>query len=65
MRKFVESLTSSQLDHLIPVIEQGLEFEKLQYIATKDPESRCRIADTCIALNFLYIRKLDIDRTSS
>lgn len=61
MRQLIEALTPSQLSNIIPVIEQGLEFEKATYIATKDPESRRRIADTCFYLSLLYVRQLNIN----
>lgn len=65
MRKIIESLTLEQLSNIIPVIEQGLELTKIEYIATKAPDTRCQIADTCVLLSFLYARKLYIDRPSS
>lgn len=62
MRTIIETLTREQLAHIIPVIEQGLEFEKATYLATKDPESRRRIADTCYHLSLLYFRQVNINR---
>ena len=61
MWKLIETLTPTQLSHIIPVIEQGLEFEKLKYPATKDLESLDRITDTCLFLSSLYLRQLDIN----
>lgn len=62
MRKLIDSLTPSQLSNIIPVIEQGLELEKATYLATKDPDSRRRIADTCFHLSLLYVRQLNTNR---
>ena len=60
--KFIESLSFVQISNIIPVIEQGLELEKVEYIATKDPAVRARIADTSVFLSLLYFRKMNVDR---
>lgn len=62
MRNLIELLTPTQLSNIIPVIEQGLEFEQLKYPATKDPIALSRITDTCLLLSSLYVRQLDINR---
>lgn len=63
MHNFIESLTPTQLERIAAVIERGLEFETVTYPATKDPEALARIADTCLFLTGLYVRKLDINRS--
>lgn len=60
--KIIESLSFAQISNIIPVIEQGLELEKVEYLATKDPVLRTRIADTSVFLSLLYFRKLNVDR---
>lgn len=59
----IEHLTHTQLLNIIPVVERGLELAEVEYLATKNPETRARICDTCIFLSFLYIRKLNINRS--
>lgn len=61
MHKFVELLSITQISHIIPVIEQGLELTKLEYLATKDPDKRNQISASCVLLSFLRLRKLDIN----
>lgn len=63
MRTFIETLTITQLSHIIPVIERGLALEEIEYIATKNPEGHARICDACVFLSLLYIRKMDINRS--
>lgn len=64
MQRIIESLTLEQIQNIIPVIEQGIEFESLKYPATKDPKSLSRISDSCLFLSLLYIWKMNIDRSS-
>lgn len=64
MQRIIESLTLEQITNIIPVIEQGIEFEALKYPATKDPESLSRISDSCLFLSLLYLRKMHIDGSS-
>lgn len=63
MRRIHETLNASQIANIIPVIEQGIELEKATYLATRDPESRSRISDSCVFLSELYIRQMNINRT--
>lgn len=62
MRTFIETLTPKQISHIIPILEQGLELEKVKYLATKDPSARPRIADSCVFLSSLRVRQLFIRR---
>lgn len=53
-----EALTSTELSHIIPVIEEGLALTELQYRATREEHLRERITNTCILVSFLRFRKL-------
>lgn len=63
--KFLETLSPAQIRNIITVLEKGLELEKLEYLATKNPETRERINATCVFLSILYFRKLNINRPIS
>jgi hypothetical protein len=56
--EFIKSLSKSQVSNIIPVLEKGLEIQKLEYIATQDINTGRQISDTCILLSFLYFRQL-------
>lgn len=51
---FFESLSITEISRITSVIEKGLEVERLEYLASQDPEVRDRISDTCFFLSFLY-----------
>lgn len=53
----IDRLDISQLDNIIISLEQSLEMDKLEYLATKDPDTRTRISDTCFFLSILYCRR--------
>jgi hypothetical protein len=56
--EFIQALTSTQLASIIPVIEDGLEIQKIKCLASPDEEIRNRISDTCVLLSFLYFRQI-------
>ena len=58
LNHLLSTLTDSQIESLIPVIEQGMELDKLTYIATRDEALRDRISDTCVFLSVLYFRRI-------
>lgn len=65
MRHFynvIATLPGVDISNIIYIMEQGLELEKAHYIATKNPDSRKRIADSCVFLSVLHFRQLDINR---
>lgn len=55
----LEPLTPEQLDRIINVVEKGLEVERLEQLANRDPDSRARISDTSVFLGVLYFRKVN------
>lgn len=55
--KIFEALTTTELSHIIPVIQKGLELEKLEFIVNKDQKIRDRIFDTELLLTYLHLRK--------
>lgn len=58
--QFMNVLSYLDATAIIPVIENGLELEKLKYLATHDPQSQQRITDTTVLLSFLYFRAWDL-----
>jgi hypothetical protein len=56
--EFVKALSLAQVSNIIPIIEKGIELQKLETIATKDPEARGQVSDASILLSFLYFRTL-------
>lgn len=57
--RLLDHLTPTQVNHIIAVIEKGLEMERLEQLATRNPDSRARISDTCVFLSVLYLRKVN------
>ena len=57
LHELSEILTIVDPEHLIPVLEKGLEIEKL---LSNDPESELRIRDSRMFLCFLYDRRLGL-----
>jgi hypothetical protein len=56
--EFIKALTPTQVSHIIPILEDGLELQKLKYLATRDEQLRIVISDGCVLLSFLYFRSL-------
>lgn len=61
----LKTLESVETRNIIYIMEQGLELEKAHYLATKNPQSRRRIADSCVLLSVLHFRQLNSDGTGS
>jgi hypothetical protein len=45
---------------IIPIIERGLEIEKLHFIVDKSEDTQRRINDAQVLLNLLHLRRLGI-----
>lgn len=57
--KVFQALTTAELSNIIPVIEKGLELERLEQMANKESKAtHRRIYDTELLLTFLHLRKL-------
>lgn len=61
MRQLFETLTPEQISNIIPVVERGLDLERIEYLATQNPEARGRIADSSVFLSLLRARQLYVD----
>jgi hypothetical protein len=57
--KLFAALKFVRLNSIIALIEKGLEIEKLEHQATKDPKTYERIYDGEIFLTFLHFRRLN------
>jgi hypothetical protein len=52
--EFMKALSNTKGSNIIPILEKGIEIEKMEYIATQDIDSLNRISDACVLLSFLY-----------
>lgn len=56
--EFIKAMTPVQVSNIIVLLEKGLEIHKMEYLATRDPQTRSEISDGCVLLSFLYFRQL-------
>lgn len=57
--KLLEALRNVPTSSIIPVLEKGLEVEKLENEINQSETSATRIRDTEILLTLFYLRSLD------
>lgn len=58
--KLMEALSLIDPAIVIPVIERGLEIEKLELIVNKSETTQRRINETQLLLSFLHLQRLGI-----
>lgn len=58
--RLLQELTADQITNIIPVLEKGIEIEKLHYLLNHDTEAQKRIVDAQSLLTFLTLRKFDM-----
>ena len=58
--RILQELTFDQITNIIPVLEKGIEIEKLHYLLNQDTEVQKRIVDAQSLLTFLPLRKFDV-----
>lgn len=56
--RLLHAVRMIDLSAVIPVIEQGLEIQKMHYAATRSDESLRSIKETQMLLSFFYIRRI-------
>jgi hypothetical protein len=58
--KIMEAVYLVNPASIIPIIERGLEIEKLHFIVDKSEDTQRRINDAQVLLNLLHLRRLGI-----
>lgn len=57
--RLLQAVQLIDLSAVIPVIEQGLEIQRMHYEATRSDESLRAIKETQMLLSFFYIRRVN------